>query len=427
MEKLELTDLPFYGTFQWKFNPGINILLGKNGYGKSHLLGLLATMLYEEKDKTTEWIPRNRLKAKARLYVLSDHPVNETLTASLEKQLQSLIDQRTKLKADLHSVKHKTKQFLSVIEYQEELARDITKTENSIDQTREQIDAEKRRILLTNEGIFGNIGKVPILAIPDGRFFDRTVPFIGNNPAISGSLTRDGASDLLSGRPIGDIIKKGLFIVAQNNPADFTKEPYDLIQRTIGRLAGNGFFQFTRIELVPATGDYRFFVRSEESEDEFELQKISQGTFSVLSLCLMIYRFLAELRPHSQNILSEKAIVLIDEIDAHLHPSWEQKIIGILRREFPNIQFIITGHSPLIVAGCPDGEVFVMKNTGQGILLERCVGSFIGMPAADIYTKVFDIEDRMSSIKNTRCCPPTRSGRSKTQRIRFRGKRMAPD
>ncbi len=53
--------------------------------------------------------------------------------------------------------------------------------------------------------------------------------------------------------------------------------------------------------------------------------------------------------PESKNALREPAIVLIDEIDLHLHPKWQTEIIENLSKHFPNVQFIVTSHSPLMV------------------------------------------------------------------------------
>ena len=60
---------------------------------------------------------------------------------------------------------------------------------------------------------------------------------------------------------------------------------------------------------------------------------------------------------HQGNILKRedfKGIVLIDEIEQHLHPSWQRKIIRLLHEQFPNTQFIGTSHSPLCASGLAD-------------------------------------------------------------------------
>lgn len=58
------------------------------------------------------------------------------------------------------------------------------------------------------------------------------------------------------------------------------------------------------------------------------------------------------------------AVCLIDEIDAHLHPLWEERILGDLRRMFPRVQFIVTTHSEYVVAGLEPHEVSVLREEG---------------------------------------------------------------
>ncbi|WP_305010569.1 AAA family ATPase [Hymenobacter mellowenesis] len=64
--------------------------------------------------------------------------------------------------------------------------------------------------------------------------------------------------------------------------------------------------------------------------------------------------------PDSPNPLEEPAIVLIDEIDLHLHPSWQRKLIGFLSGIFKNTQFIATAHSPLVVQAAGDEEANIV-------------------------------------------------------------------
>ena len=65
--------------------------------------------------------------------------------------------------------------------------------------------------------------------------------------------------------------------------------------------------------------------------------------------------------PDSKNALKEPAIVLIDEIDLHLHPSWQLDIVETLSNHFPNIQFIATAHSPLMVQSALNANFAVLK------------------------------------------------------------------
>lgn len=64
--------------------------------------------------------------------------------------------------------------------------------------------------------------------------------------------------------------------------------------------------------------------------------------------------------PSSENPLAEPGIVLVDEIDLHLHPTWQRKVIRFLRGLFPQTQFIVTAHSPLVVQSADDINVVVL-------------------------------------------------------------------
>lgn len=78
---------------------------------------------------------------------------------------------------------------------------------------------------------------------------------------------------------------------------------------------------------------------------------LSDGFRSILALAGDLVWRLIEAFPTSSNPLLEEGIVLIDELDIHLHPSWQRSIAGLLRETFPKIQFIMATHSPLVAAG----------------------------------------------------------------------------
>lgn len=64
--------------------------------------------------------------------------------------------------------------------------------------------------------------------------------------------------------------------------------------------------------------------------------------------------------------IKTSGVVLIDEIDAHLHPEWQREIGFWLKRHFPNIQFIVTTHSPIICQAADPGGLFVLPEPGSG-------------------------------------------------------------
>jgi predicted ATPase len=84
---------------------------------------------------------------------------------------------------------------------------------------------------------------------------------------------------------------------------------------------------------------------------------LSDGFRSVLALGGDLIWRLLEAFPESADPLKEEGVVLIDELDIHLHPIWQREIAGWLRKQFPNLQFIVATHSPLITISAGDDAV----------------------------------------------------------------------
>lgn len=84
---------------------------------------------------------------------------------------------------------------------------------------------------------------------------------------------------------------------------------------------------------------------------------LSDGFRSVMALAGDLIWRLIEAFPESSNPLNESGVVLIDELDIHLHPTWQRDIAGLLRQTFPHIQFIMATHSPLVAASAGEDAV----------------------------------------------------------------------
>lgn len=118
---------------------------------------------------------------------------------------------------------------------------------------------------------------------------------------------------------------------------------------------------------------------------EVVVEELSDGYRSILSLILELIRQLSFHygSEHIFDLTSTKVIapgiVLIDEVDAHLHPSWQRRIGLFLRACFPAIQFIVTTHSPLVCQAAEVGSVFQLPRPGtsdegrmvRGVELDR--------------------------------------------------------
>jgi len=99
-----------------------------------------------------------------------------------------------------------------------------------------------------------------------------------------------------------------------------------------------------------------------EKSESILFSSLSDGYRCIISLIIDISRRMAMLNPQ----LKEKAIsetpgvILIDEIDLHLHPKWQKCVISDLKAIFPNVQFVATSHSPFIIQSLEEGELILI-------------------------------------------------------------------
>lgn len=103
------------------------------------------------------------------------------------------------------------------------------------------------------------------------------------------------------------------------------------------------------------------------------LADMSDGYRSALAMLIDIYRHMVSV--YGPDILSQDegayvvdrpGVVLIDEIDTHLHPAWQREIGFWLKSHFPQVQFIVTSHSPLVCQAADGGRIYHLPQPGDG-------------------------------------------------------------
>ncbi len=93
---------------------------------------------------------------------------------------------------------------------------------------------------------------------------------------------------------------------------------------------------------------------------------LSDGQRNMLAMVADIAYRCINLNPHlGENALESVGVVLIDELDVHLHPNWQKKVVKMLKSTFPNIQFIVTTHSPLILHSLDLGDRIINLEDNQ--------------------------------------------------------------
>ena len=132
----------------------------------------------------------------------------------------------------------------------------------------------------------------------------------------------------------------------------------------------------------------------EKDGEELDVNQLSQGEKSLLALVGDIARRLALLNPSLDNPLEGEGVVMIDEVDLHLHPKWQHDLIDKLVATFPNVQFILTTHSPHVIS---DRNDILLYSLDDGELTE--MPNVYGEDANTVLTKIFDVDIRDSDVE----------------------------
>ncbi len=142
---------------------------------------------------------------------------------------------------------------------------------------------------------------------------------------------------------------------------------------------------------------------------ECYLEELSAGFQAILSLIFAIVEWIEAVN-EKENALVEKAAgtVLIDELDVHLHPEWQLIVRDMLDRIFPNLQFIITTHSPHIIASAHPGEIIIIPRE-EKCEIKAINKAYSGWKTDEILEDVMDVRNLEKSeynalLKETMTC-----------------------
>ena len=148
-----------------------------------------------------------------------------------------------------------------------------------------------------------------------------------------------------------------------------------------------------RIELNPL----RFVISQKSKEGRAEklaLNQLSGGYRIVLALAADLARRMAQGNPHLNDPLQSEAVVLIDEIELHLHPAWQQRILSDLMRTFPKAQFIVSTHSPQVLTTVEPQRIVELYRDNDNIVAEPPPAATYGAEAGDVLAAVMHVSER---------------------------------
>ena len=132
-----------------------------------------------------------------------------------------------------------------------------------------------------------------------------------------------------------------------------------------------------------------------KGKEKFDFNQLSDGEKSYMALIFDIVRKMAMTHPSLENPLDGDGMVLIDEVDLHLHPSWQREVIDKLKQLLPNCQFFVSTHSPHVVSSVnlKSGDKLILITNGEAI---EFLGNSYGRESNIVLADIF----KMDSLRN---------------------------
>ena len=362
--KTEGADIGFDFDVAFKQEQKINCIIGKNGIGKTQLLENMAkTLLFKHSLflRDGEYIYKNLFAQKNIQDKIKDYSLKLPMTI------------------DINNIQIKNK--------------DTSKwgytTFNLINPNKSFI-CDKHIIFIgaKNRGFSKNIDpdNIKILANSQGRFTEsikRTMSYINGIGLEYEEIANWFVSRLM--------INPSFVISEQNKTNEVI-----LVLKLIEKLEPS-----QKLLTKNKSGGYDLSMIYHEGQlliNEIPFDKLSTGFISIIKIFQEIVNGLGSWS--NKNDLSQiDGIVFIDEIEPHLHISWQTKIINILKEFFPKTTFYITTHSPLILAGLKDGEAYELYQENH-IVKTKKIKNIDNYFLSDIVNEFFDVDLDKEKINN---------------------------
>ena len=164
-------------------------------------------------------------------------------------------------------------------------------------------------------------------------------------------------------------------------PALQSRNPgrYTQVVHLIQRIMKGDHYQFTGAQ--DSSGDYLF----EKKGMRVPYPALSDGYRSFFGWLGDLLYHVCMTTPNGKKLVDNKGIVMVDEIDLYLHPKWQMTVLQTLAKELPNIQFIVTSHSPLIVGSLEWMNIIMMEpGAGQSSKAKRIESAVHGLDADQV-------------------------------------------
>ena len=314
------------------FHEGINLLIGNNGAGKTSLLNAISVMVSDS---------LSLLKGVRTLQINDDVRTSAKMIGDTVSQLTAFYPVELAADFELDGKEYPGKKIK---------ASDVEQEKNA------QLQLAQRMKELSSEA--GHI--LPLLCFQRagrGQAFQHTVRLPEKKPDRI-----DGYRDAFSKESVIDHVAAWCL---QMDYAEYQRKQKIREYETFREIVGK-FMNLMDQEAENPTIFYSSEVGNvvyDNGKEAVAIYHLSDGYQSVLCLIMELAYRVVMLNPNIDPALREQeGIVLIDEIDIHLHPEWQWKILSVLESVFPAVQFIIATHSSIVLSSAKKAHLYLMTS-----------------------------------------------------------------
>ncbi len=336
LTQLKLNNIGCFKSFELNFHEKLTVLIGKNGLGKTTILKSIA-ILFDRALEVAITQFNNEIASPTKFHLpalLVNNSIREEIRANLTKNIDKL-----NISVDI-----------SIDDSQFSLK--VPANNNELNQfLKKLLESHKAHLPLF---VYYSIHNAPIAEIDFS-----SVDLETNTLAAYISALKEAPFDF---NHFFAWFKWQENIQRQ----DGNNKRYEMIRTAIYQMISDEQNTFDNLHInwrENPEGDLCI----EKNKVLLNINQLSAGEKTLMALVADLVRRLIIANPKSDNPLQQDGIVLIDEIDLHLHPSWQSSIVPNLQKIFPNCQFIITTHSPQIISHVKPESVFILKQTEKGI------------------------------------------------------------
>lgn len=361
VKSLTLTNYRGFPKLEIEFGDKITILVGVNGSGKSAVLRALAAVLAHLLPRLTpsKEIPAllsagDVHKDKPALTISATfqgdellHHVQLTRAVADKTKVKGYAERRDKARFALRGTAKGSKEEKALLEEIRFLGELLEQDKDHPSFQTQKLGAPQRAYPTTSQPI--------AVLYATSRYLDQMPPRL---PASRPFEPANAYQNAL----VGAEVSLGLFATwfwAARSGALGARDAGKHLLRHLETVINNllpGFSEPRLKENAPP----KFYVK--KNGKEFELSQLSDGERGLLALAFDLTRRITIANPDLKDPVAEsQAIVLLDEIELHLHPSWQREVIGRLIKTFKNCQFIATTHSPQVIGEIERKAAFLIS------------------------------------------------------------------